>query len=51
VATRTAWTVPAAERLLIYFCQPMSRAILLVFLLVSAATGEKNHYDFKLLWY
>jgi hypothetical protein len=34
-----------------YFCQPMSRALLLVFLLVSAAKGDKNHYDFKWLWY
>jgi hypothetical protein len=50
VVTRTAWIVPAAERLLIYFCQPMSRALLLVFLLVSAATGDKNQHDFKLLW-
>jgi hypothetical protein len=24
---------------------------LLVFLLVSAATGDKNDYDFKLLWH
>jgi hypothetical protein len=39
------------ERLLIYFCQPMSRVLLLVFLLVSAATGDKNHYDFKSLWH
>jgi hypothetical protein len=51
VVTRTAWTVPVAERLLIYFATQCSRVLLLVLLLVSAATGEKNHYVFKLLWH
>jgi hypothetical protein len=40
VETRAAWTVPAAERLLIYFCELMPSVILLVFLLVSAAIGD-----------
>jgi hypothetical protein len=33
------------------FRHPISRVLLLVLLLVSAATGEKNHYVFKLLWH
>jgi hypothetical protein len=31
------------------FWQPISRVLLLVFLLVSATTGDKNQRDFKAL--
>jgi hypothetical protein len=40
VETGTAWALPAAERLLIYFCELLPSVILLVFLLVSAAIGD-----------
>jgi len=37
--------------LLLYFCQQLPRVILLVFLLVSAAINDKNHFKFSRLWY
>ncbi|MFB9267684.1 hypothetical protein ACFFWD_31880 [Bradyrhizobium erythrophlei] len=37
--------------LLFYFCELMSRVILLVFLLVSAAIDDENTLKFNLLWY
>jgi hypothetical protein len=35
--------------LLFYFCQLMAHVILLVFLLVSAATNDENYFKFNWL--
>jgi hypothetical protein len=37
--------------LLFYFCELIPRVILLVFVLVSAASGDKKYLNFKWLWY
>jgi hypothetical protein len=37
--------------LLYYFCRRIPRAILLVFVLVSAAINDKSNFKFKWLWY
>jgi hypothetical protein len=46
--TGTAWGVPAAVEPPVLFL-PATRVILLVFLLVSAATNGKNYFKFKWL--
>jgi len=43
--------VPAAGSLLFYFCRQIPRVILLVFVLVSAATQEYFYFQFNWLWY
>jgi hypothetical protein len=42
--------VPAAGSLL-FFCRRIPRVILLVFVLVSAAIGDKSDFKFRWLWY
>jgi hypothetical protein len=51
VETGTAWGVPTAGGLLLYFLQLIPRVSLLVFLLVSAAIDDENYFNFKWLWY
>ncbi len=43
--------VPAARSLLFYFCRRIPRVIVLVFVLVSAATDDKSDFSFRCLWY
>jgi hypothetical protein len=50
VETGTVWACQLPWSLLFYFCQLMARVILLVFLLVSAATEDENYFKFKWLW-
>ena len=50
VATRTALGVPAAVEPAVLFLPANTRFSLLVFLLVSAAIGAKNCFEFKWLW-
>jgi hypothetical protein len=42
---------PAAGEPVVYFCQPISRASLLVLLLVSAAIDDKSCFKYKWLWH
>jgi hypothetical protein len=54
VSNGTAWAVPAAEELaglFLDFCELIPSVILLVFLLVSAAIGDRNYFKFNWLWY
>jgi hypothetical protein len=48
---RNGMGVPDAGELLNYFCQLMPCVSLLVFLLVSAAICDENHFKFNWLWY
>jgi hypothetical protein len=50
VESGTASGVPVAGSLLFYFCRRIPRVILLVFVLVSAAIGDKSGFKFKWLW-
>jgi hypothetical protein len=49
--TGTAWGVPAAVGPAVLFLPAITARDLLVFLLVSAAIDDKNHFKFKWLWY
>jgi hypothetical protein len=52
VETGTVWRARLLRgSLLTYFSQLIPRVSLLVFLLVSAAIGAKNCFEFKWLWY
>jgi hypothetical protein len=47
--TASARLLPGSP--LFYFCQLITRVILLVFLLVSAAIDDENYFKFKWLWH
>jgi hypothetical protein len=47
VETGTAWAFLLPGSLLFYFCQLGPHVGLLVFLLVSAAIGDENNYEFN----
>ncbi len=45
-----AWACPPPGSPLFYFCQPISRVTVLVFLLVLVAIDDENCFTFKWLW-
>jgi hypothetical protein len=50
VETGTAWRAPTRRGACYFILPAISRVILLVFLLVSAAIDEENYFTFRWLW-
>jgi hypothetical protein len=50
VETGTAWRAPTRRGACYFILPAISRVILLVFLLVSAAIDEENYFTFRGLW-
>ena len=48
--TGTAWRAPTRRGACYFILPAISRVILLVFLLVSAAIDEENYFTFRWLW-